>query len=96
MGRAIPTPWFRDRRDYDAVRALINDEPTLFDTFDQWLDEADKRILKFSAKGLPVKKVIVDPEAFVTFCRSGAIASNRSSLISFIATESAKPSDAGT
>jgi hypothetical protein len=53
----IPQPWFRTPEDYEAIRHLVTDEPQLFDTFEEWLDAADKRFEKFIAKALPSKRV---------------------------------------
>jgi hypothetical protein len=86
----IPQPWFRTPEDYEAIRHLVTDEPQLFDTFEEWLDAADKRFEKFIAKGITVKKVFVDPQEFTAWCSATNVGHNRASFLAFAIAASTK------
>jgi hypothetical protein len=86
----IPQPWFRTPEDYEAIRHLVTDEPQLFDTFEEWLDAADKRFEKFIAKGITVKKVFVDPQEFTAWCSATNVGPNRASFLAFVIATSTK------
>jgi hypothetical protein len=86
----IPQPWFRTPEDYEAIRHLVTDEPQLFDTFEEWLDAADKRFEKFIAKGITVKKVFVDPQEFTAWCSATNVGHNRASFLAFAIAASIK------
>jgi hypothetical protein len=81
--KRTPNPWFANRDDYEAIRRLVTDEPQLFDTFDQWLDAANKRVEEFSAKGILIEKVTINPQDFITYCRASGINHNSASLLAF-------------
>jgi hypothetical protein len=83
-------PWFRTREDYEAIRRLVTDEPQLFDTFDQWLEAANKFVEKLTARGKVVKKVFIDPQEFTTWCLRSNISYSSVALQAFTAGASLK------
>jgi hypothetical protein len=86
----MPQPWFRTPEDYEAIRHLVTDEPQLFDTFEEWLEAANKRFEKFIEKGIAVKKVFVDPQEFTTWCSATNVGYNSASFLAFVIAASAK------
>jgi hypothetical protein len=83
--KRTPNPWFASRDDYEAIRRFITDEPQLFDTYDERLNAANKRVEEFAAKGIVVDKVTINPQDFVTYCRASGIDHNKASLGEFTA-----------
>ncbi len=76
--------------DYEAIRHLVMDEPQLFDTFEEWLDAADKRFHIFNGKGIAVRKVFVDPQQFTAWCSAKNVGYNRASFLAFVIAASTK------
>lgn len=67
LGRIIqPIAWFR-RRDYARHRAL---DPTLQETFEQWLQNAEAFEKDGQARGYTVARVFLDPEDLVAWCKA--------------------------
>jgi hypothetical protein len=65
--RNRPVIWF-ERKDYDAIKRLMPDEPYLCDTFEQWLEKANKEIKKLEALGFVVRKAVIQHEQFAAYC----------------------------
>jgi hypothetical protein len=86
----IPQPWFRTPEDYEAIRDLVIDEPQLLDTFEDWLDAANKRFEIFNAKGVAVRKLFVDPQQFTAWCSAKNVGYNSASFLAFLIAESTK------
>jgi hypothetical protein len=64
--RAIGVPWFRPE-DYARIREMSQDQ--LFDDFKQWEQQAERKFAELVAKGVPLEKVFVDPDALAVFAR---------------------------
>ena len=64
--------WFR-REDYPAIKALSPDDENLPDTFDEWLEIADKQVKAQEALGGAVEKVIVVPAEFAEWCKASGL-----------------------
>jgi hypothetical protein len=74
--------WFL-REDYDAIRRHVPDEPELPETFDQWEHAADKQIEELKALGITVRKAVIDPKQFATYCAACGINKDIESLRMF-------------
>ena len=86
----IPQPWFRTSEDYEAIRHLVTDEPQFFDTFEEWLNAADKRFETFNVKGIAVRKLFVDPQEFTAWCSATNVSYNHASFLAFVIAASTK------
>jgi hypothetical protein len=66
--RLLPVVWFR-REDYDRIRLIVDDPDNFPDSFDEWLDLADRQFAHWlRATNVRVEKVIIDPDGFAAFC----------------------------
>ena len=83
---ALPriTVWLQ-REDYDAFKQLAPHDPNLPDTFDDWLQQAEKDAAKLESDGRSMNKVIVNPKEFAEYCRASGIEANYVTLIQFAA-----------
>lgn len=62
--RAVGVPWFR-REDYDRIRDVCEDE--LPATFDEWEKMIQGRYDQRVSAGMPLEKVMIDPDELVAF-----------------------------
>lgn len=67
--------WFK-REDYERVLAIMEDSHVLPADFDEWEKRAKAQEASGKAKGVTVRRVIVDPEKFIAWCASKRIALN--------------------
>jgi hypothetical protein len=67
MMRPIPLYWF-NRDDYERVRRLIPNDKQIPDSFDEWEQAATKQIAELELRGVPIRKVMVDPTEYSVFC----------------------------
>jgi hypothetical protein len=66
--RLLPAVWFR-REDYDRIRLIVDDPDNFPDSFDQWLDLANRQLAHWlRAPNVRIEKVIIDPDGFAAFC----------------------------
>jgi hypothetical protein len=72
-----------DREGYDAIKRLMPDEANLCDTFEQWLDKANKEVEKFESLGFVVRKTNIDVKEFATHCAKTGQDCNRDTLGAF-------------
>ena len=75
-GPEIPVPagsqvgfaWFT-REQWQRLAEVVDDRNELDDTFEQWERNALAALYKLESQGHSVRKVRVDVETFVTWCR---------------------------
>ena len=72
--------WFECASDYDAVRAVICDEPELPVSYEGWLKTTQKRIADLLASGTCCQKVVVKAEHFDAWCRGSGVEQNLATL----------------
>jgi len=60
--------WYR-REDYDNLKATFKDSEDLPDTFDEWLEKAERVSGTLTGQGIAVVKAYIDPETFPAWCR---------------------------
>lgn len=69
----FPAGWYR-REDYERIRLMMDDPDNFPETFDEWSKLAEGQLARFIAQGMPVEKVIIDPDGFAAFCSKAKIA----------------------
>jgi hypothetical protein len=83
MAKAIPFYWF-EREDYDLVRRLIPNDRHLPGSFDQWERNATKEIAQLEARGISVRKVMVDPREYAAYCGARGMGHSIATLGRFV------------
>jgi hypothetical protein len=83
MMKAIPFYWF-EREDYEQVRCLIPNDKQIPASFDQWEQGALKQISQLEARGIPIRKIMVDPQEYGAYCGVRGIAPSIATLGAFI------------
>jgi hypothetical protein len=81
----FPAGWYR-REDYDRIRLMMDDPDNFPETFDEWSDLAEGQLAQFIAQGMPVEKVIIDPDAFAAFCRIAEVKPDRHARVRYATT----------
>ncbi len=81
--RNLPVIWF-ERKDYEAIKRLMPDEPNLYNSFEEWLEKANKNVEKLEARGFVVRKTKIDPEEFAAYCAKAGQDCNGATLGAFV------------
>jgi hypothetical protein len=81
----FPAGWYR-REDYERIRLMMDDPDNFPETFDEWAKLAEGQLSQFIAQGMPVEKVIIDPDGFAAFCREAKIKPDREARVRYAAT----------
>jgi hypothetical protein len=89
MLRSIPFYWF-EREDYERVRCLIPNDKQIPGSFDEWEEAATKQIAELEARGIDIRKVIVDPTEYSVFCEANGLERCIASLGTFVVERSRK------
>jgi hypothetical protein len=83
MTRSIPFYWF-EPDDYQQVRRLIPNDKQIPCSFEEWEEAATKQIAELEARGIEIRKVIVDPTEYSVFCESNGLERCIASLGTFV------------
>jgi hypothetical protein len=89
MRRSIPFYWF-ERDDYERVRRLIPNDKQIPGSFEEWEQAATKQIAELEARGIDIRKVIVDPTEYSVFCEVNGLERCIASLATFVVERSRK------
>jgi hypothetical protein len=65
----IGVAWYR-KKDYDLVRDLFTDGQNLPLTYEEWERQADAFSNRMASQGVGIRRVYIDPQKFLTWCRS--------------------------
>ena len=76
MTRLRIVSWFL-RKDYDLFKRLSPDDSSLPETFEEWLEFAEKRIAEYETKGVAIRKVAIRPHRFAGYCDARGLNRNR-------------------
>ena len=68
----VAIAWY-SRDNFYRIRQFEPDGGGLQETFEEWLEGAQKAILEIAATGLRIERVDIDPDALLAFCRAGKI-----------------------
>ena len=61
--------WYR-REDWSRLREIASDRTNLDDSYEAWLAGAQKTLLGLAVAGVAARRVSVDVEALVRWCRA--------------------------
>jgi len=67
-GSQVGFAWFT-REQWQRLTEVVDDRSELDDTFEQWERNALAALYKLESQGHSVRKVMVDVETFVAWCR---------------------------
>jgi hypothetical protein len=67
-GLQVGLAWFTQEQ-WQRLTEVVDDRNELDDTFEQWERNALAALYKLESQGHSVRKVMVDVEVFVTWCR---------------------------
>jgi hypothetical protein len=67
-GMVMGVAWYR-REEWPKLLAAAADRGQLEDTYDEWLLSAEQLLSQLSAKGIELKKVDIDVDALIAWCR---------------------------
>lgn len=78
-GETMPSnrlkPWI-EPNDFEAFRQSAVDHLNLPNTYDEWLQLAAQEEAKLGAGGITLKKVVVHPDEFATYCLASGLQQN--------------------
>ena len=83
MKSAIPFYWF-ERDDYERVRRLIPNDRHIPDSFDEWEQSAIKQIAQLEARGISIRKIMVDPQEYNAYCEVRGMSPSIATLGTFV------------
>ncbi|MGQ0502051.1 MAG: hypothetical protein ACT4P0_05485 [Panacagrimonas sp.] len=61
-------PWYT-REHYEEIRRTMADGAAMFRDYRRWLAAAKDNVARVEAQGYRVLKVVIEPEAFLAWCR---------------------------
>lgn len=62
-------PWYR-KKNYKRLMKIFADSHLLHDSYEEWLDAAEKAFQSLVGQGLVVEKVDIDPVTFPAWCKA--------------------------
>jgi len=68
--------WFL-RKDYALFKRLSPEDSSLPDTFEEWLEFAEKQVAQYEANGMIIRKIAIRPHRFAGYCDSRGLNRNR-------------------
>ena len=76
--------WYR-REDWSRLREIASDRTNLDDSYEAWLAGAQKTLLGLAVAGVAARRVSVDVEALVRWCRAEGRPVNSAARAAFVA-----------
>jgi len=76
--------WYR-REDWSRLREIASDRTNLDDSYEAWLAGAQKTLLDLAIAGVAARRVSVDVEALVRWCRAEGRPVNSAARAAFVA-----------
>lgn len=76
--------WYRSG-DYDRIRAFADDGGGMDPTFGQWQEQAKRKLAEIRARGMIVRKIVVDPDEFAAWLRERNVKADNQSRAQFVA-----------
>ena len=74
--------WYR-QEDYDHLKATFKDGWRLPDTFDSWLENAERVYDTLASEGLAAVKAYIDPDTFPAWCRDHGFEMDKDARLAF-------------
>jgi len=81
---AVGIGWYR-RKDYPRLMEMFTDSWELPDTFDAWVESAQKGYDQLKSSGLPVERVYIDPDTFAQWCQARGLKMNTHARTTYVA-----------
>ena len=84
MSRPVPValPWYH-RSDYAALLGLFSDPDNLPDTFDAWLEHAERVEKQLQVAGFGVARILISPAPFKAWCEAQGAAPDQRARLSY-------------
>jgi hypothetical protein len=80
--------WYKNKNDWDAMKAIAADPDIWEETFEEWLDDAEQGIKGLQDQGIYCKKVTFKIDGFKAWCDEGDRpydATSRSQYVIYVA-----------
>ena len=62
--------WYYSAADYTLLKHISADGHELPESFEEWIEQAEKSVSLFTTQGWTVEKVFLDPVEFPAWCRA--------------------------
>ena len=62
--------WYHSAADYTLLKHISADGHELPESFEEWIEQAEKNVSLFTTQGWTVEKVFLDPVEFPAWCRA--------------------------
>ena len=72
-----------NRHQYPALLALFSDPENLLETFDAWLEHAEKVERQLQAAGFAVARILISPATFRAWCDERVVKPDQRARLSF-------------
>ena len=64
----IGVPWFTEETWPRLLKVCVTEADLMPDTYSEWIALAEPRFTQHVADGLPVERVLIDPDEWVDWC----------------------------
>ena len=82
--RALGICWFR-KEDYPALKRMFTDSDKMHDTWEEWLEQAERMERSAKTQVDIVERVYIDPATFPDWCASHGTTIDRQGRNAFVA-----------
>ncbi len=82
--RAVGVPWFTAET-WPRLLAVVDDADLMPATYAEWIALAEPRFAQHVADGLPVERVLIDPDEWVAWCEANNLPIDRKARAAFAA-----------
>lgn len=65
---AMPFGWY-SAEGWERVRAISEDPAHFLASYEQWCEVAQRQFDTFAAQGMPVEKIMIDPDELDAWCK---------------------------
>ncbi len=83
-GTIIGVAWYR-KDQWDLLKKITNEPEIPEDTYEEWLENAKEQIHKLELSGITVKKVDLDVDDVVKWCKQKHVSINSNSIAEYAA-----------
>ena len=75
--------WYHSAVDYALLKHISADGHELPESFEQWIDQTEKSVSLFTARGWTIEKIYLDPVEFPAWCRALGLKIDAQARIAF-------------
>lgn len=83
--RSVGVPWFTAETWPRLLEVSGADADNLPDTYEEWLAVAEPRFAQHVANGMPLVRVLIDPDELLAWCEDNGLPVNQEARATFAA-----------